>query len=45
LNLNPAKTACVTPEIAKFQPAAEFAPIAKIPVEPGRGWLLILKEK
>jgi hypothetical protein len=45
LGINSDKATLVAPSIAKFQPAAEFASSAKIPVEPGRGWLLILKEK
>ena len=45
LGLDPEKTKFVAPEIAKFQSAAEFSPTAEIPVEPGKGWLLILREK
>jgi len=31
------------PGIADFQPEATFAPDEPVPVEPGKGWLLILK--
>jgi len=30
--------------VADFQPAARFAPSDAIPVEAGRGWLLLLGE-
>jgi hypothetical protein len=45
LGLDPAKTTCTAPEIKDFQAAAKFSPSAEIPVEPGRGWLLILREE
>ena len=45
LGLDPAKATCTAPRIKDFQPAAKFSPSAEIPVEPGRGWLLILREE
>ena len=33
------------PAIEDFQPAAEFGPGDAIPVEPGRGWLLVAAGK
>ena len=44
LGIDPAKATCTAPAIQDFQPAAEFSPSGEIPVEPGRGWLLILQE-
>ncbi len=44
LGLAPEKCRLVAPEIEKFQPSATFAPGATIPVEPGKGWLLVLSE-
>jgi hypothetical protein len=45
LGLERAKTKCVAPEIKDFQPAAKLLPSADVPIDPGRGWLLILKEE
>jgi hypothetical protein len=42
LGLDAAKATCTAPEIKDFQRAAKFSPSDGIPVEPGRGWLLIL---
>jgi hypothetical protein len=43
LGINPASAKLVAPAVAGFQPAAEFKPNDAIPVEPGKGWLLILQ--
>lgn len=44
LGLNPKTAELTAPEVKDFQPAAVFDPRDKITVEPGRGWLLILRE-
>jgi hypothetical protein len=41
LGLDPAAARLNAPDVPGFQHAAEFAPGMDIPVEPGRGWLLI----
>jgi hypothetical protein len=43
LGLDPKKATLLAPAIDKFQPAAEFKPGDPIRVEPGRGWLLVLR--
>ncbi|WP_147292873.1 glycoside hydrolase domain-containing protein [Dyella psychrodurans] len=43
LGIEPAAATLVAPAIAGFQPAATFKPGDAIPVEPGKGWLLILQ--
>jgi len=43
LGLNPQKITIEAPAIENFQPARTFKPDEEISVEPGRGWLLILK--
>jgi hypothetical protein len=30
-------------EIKDFQPASEFSPEDPIPVEPGKGWMLVIE--
>jgi hypothetical protein len=45
LGLNPKKVKIVAPEVASFQPGAEFTTDQLIPVEPGRGWLLVLDQQ
>lgn len=45
LGLDPAKTKIVAPAIDNFQSAKQFSPTDEIPVEPARGWLLILSEE
>ena len=45
LGLDPAKATLVAPEIKDFQPARRFAPSDAIPVEPGKGWVLLVEEK
>jgi hypothetical protein len=44
LGLDPARAQIVAPEIAQFQPAARFAPGEPIPVPPGKGWLLVVRD-
>ena len=44
LGLDPAKAKLSAAKIENFQPAAEFAPNDEIPVQPARGWLLLLHE-
>ncbi|MFA5056931.1 MAG: glycoside hydrolase domain-containing protein [Opitutaceae bacterium] len=43
LKLDPAKTTLSAGEVTDFQPAAEFRPVDEIPLQPGRGWLLMLQ--
>lgn len=43
LGLEPGSATLKAPAVAGFQSAAEFKPGAAIPVEPGKGWLLILE--
>jgi hypothetical protein len=43
LGLAPGRATLVAPAVEGFQPAATFAPGQPIPVEPGKGWLLILQ--
>jgi hypothetical protein len=43
LGLDPKKAVLRAPEIDKFQDAAEFKPGDAIRVEPGKGWLLVLR--
>ncbi len=42
LGLKPGNATLKAPAVAGFQPAAEFKPGDAIPVEPRKGWLLIL---
>jgi len=42
LGLDPAKVGLHAPPIDTFQPESRFSPSDGIPVQPGRGWLLIL---
>jgi hypothetical protein len=44
LGLNPERVRLVAPVIRGFQPAAEFAVDAVIPVERAKGWLLVASE-
>ncbi len=44
LKLDPAKASVYAPPIAGFQTEAAWKPGAALPVEPGRGWLLVLDE-
>ena len=43
LGLDPAKATITAPAIDKFQEARTFAASDAIPVEPGKGWLLIIR--
>jgi hypothetical protein len=45
LGLDPRKANLFAPAIRAFQPAALFAPTDTIPVNPGRGWLLVLDDR
>ena len=45
LGLDPAKAGFRAPAITDFQPQAAFAADADIPIEPGKGWLLILENR
>ncbi len=44
LGILPEKAVITAVEAKDIQPAAIFTPDQKIPVEPGKGWMLILKE-
>ena len=44
LGLNATKTILTAPQIAGFQPAARFSPGDAIPIEPGKGMLLVVAE-
>jgi hypothetical protein len=43
LGIDPAKATITAPEIKSFQPAKTFGLDDRIPVEKGKGWLLIIK--
>ena len=43
LGIDPSKASITAPEIKNFQPARTFGLNEKIPVEKGKGWLLIIK--
>ena len=43
LGLGQAKATLVAPALEGFQPAATFKPDEAIPVEPGKGWLIMVK--
>ena len=45
LGLDPAKVTLRAPEITGFQKAAVFKPDEGIPVEPKRGWLILVEDK
>ena len=42
LGINPKTAKLTAPPIEGFQEAKSFTPAAEIPVEPGKGWLLVL---
>ena len=42
LGIDPARATITAPAIAGFQPAARSRPADRIPVAPGKGWLLVL---
>jgi hypothetical protein len=43
LGLDPSKVRITAPEIAGFQERRTFDAAGPIPVEPGKGWLLVLQ--
>ena len=43
LGLDPAKATITAAAIENFQPARAFAPGEAIPLEPGKGWLLVIR--
>jgi hypothetical protein len=45
LGIHPAKARLRAPAVLNFQPAATFRPGDEIPIDPGRGWLMILDEE
>ncbi|UCE40445.1 MAG: hypothetical protein JSV17_13425 [Candidatus Aminicenantes bacterium] len=45
LGLKPTNVQLMAPEIEEFQESTSFGPDDLIPVEPGKGWLLVLSEK
>ncbi len=45
LDISPEKATLTAFGSKDFQPAATFSPDQKIPVEPGKGWMLVLEEK
>lgn len=45
LGIDPAKAVITAPGIKNFQPARKFTINDKIPVEKGKGWLLLIEEK
>jgi len=45
LGLDPAKARLRAPAVSGFQPLATFVPSEPIPIDPGRGWLLILEQE
>jgi hypothetical protein len=44
LDLDPGRARFRAPAVPGFQPAATFRPSDPIPLEPGRGWLLVLHQ-
>jgi hypothetical protein len=44
LRLAPAQARLRAPAVPGFQPAATFRPSDPIPIDPGRGWLLVLEQ-
>ena len=44
LGLDPSSVRMVAPAVTDFQEAQEFTPGTPIPVDPKRGWLIILSE-
>jgi hypothetical protein len=45
VGLKEGKARLFAPEVERFQPQARYQPSDSIPVEPGKGWLLILSEE
>jgi len=44
LGLNPEKVSISAPSIKGFQASTSFSPLSEIPLEPGKGWLLLIQE-
>lgn len=44
LGINPATATITAPEVRNFQHAHKFKPGQEIPVEKGKGWLLVIKQ-
>ncbi len=42
LGIDPSTARITAPEIAGFQPGRAFLPGASIPIDPGKGWLLVI---
>jgi len=45
LGLDASRARLVAPAIEGFQPGASFAPDDRVPVEPGKGWLLVVEAR
>ena len=45
LGIDPSTARITAPEVREFQPERSFTPDEAIPVEPGRGWLLIIESE
>ena len=45
LGINPARAVIIAPEVKNFQPARRFKPGDEIPIEKGKGWLLVITER
>ena len=45
LGINPAKAAITAPAVEDFQSARSFAAGEAVPVEPLKGWLLLIEER
>jgi hypothetical protein len=45
MDIDPVRTVLRAPDIQNFQKAALFLPTDKVPMDPGKGWLLILEER
>ena len=43
LGLDPQQATLTAPELPDFQPHTTFGPADPVPVEPGRGWLLLMR--
>lgn len=44
LGMSPERVTLTAPELPHFQQAAQFSPAETLPVEAGRGWLLVVRE-
>jgi len=45
LHIDPAKATIIAPAIKNFQEASQFSASGDIPVEKGKGWLLIIQQQ